>query len=72
MVIGFTAVLGRVNQRRWIFEPYGGEEWALLIDINLEENNPAGTFKTGQIYQGTGQSVLLFALKSQNAQMGCY
>ena len=53
-------------------ESFGGDEWALLIDSNLEENDAAGIFKTGESYQVTSRSVLLFALKSDNAQKGQY
>ncbi len=53
-------------------ESYGGEEWALLIDTNLEENNASGIFKTGEDYGVTARSLLLFALKSENAQKGQY
>ncbi len=53
-------------------ESYGGDDWALLLDTNIEENDPAGNFKTGECYKVTGRSVLLFALKSENAQSGQY
>ena len=53
-------------------ESYGGEEWAILIDTNNEENNPKGTFKTGECYEVTARSTLLFALKGENAQSGQY
>ncbi len=53
-------------------ESFGSDEWALLIDTNLEENDASGTFKTGEVYQVTGRSVLLFALKGDNAQKGQY
>ncbi|WP_233580934.1 glycogen debranching protein GlgX [Acidipila sp. EB88] len=53
-------------------ESYGGEEWALLIDTNLEENGASGSFKTGEAYGVTARSVLLLALKSENAQSGQY
>lgn len=52
----------------------GGGEWALLVDTNLEEAD-SGTHslhKTGSQYAVTGRSVLLFALRSQNAQSGNY
>jgi glycogen operon protein len=52
----------------------GGDEWALLIDTNLEVNNCAthSLHKSGEQYQVTGRSLLLFALKSENAQAGNY
>ena len=53
-------------------ESYGGEEWALLIDTNLEEEAAQGTFRTSECYEVTGRSVLLFALKSENLQTGQY
>ncbi len=53
-------------------ESYGGEEWALLVDTNVEENAVSGTFQTGENYQVTSRSVLLFALKSENLQSGQY
>ena len=53
-------------------ESYGGEEWAILMDTNNEENNPKGTSKTGECYEVTARSTLLFALKSENAQSGQY
>ena len=53
-------------------ESYGGEEWAILFDTNLEGEEARGTHRTGECYQVTGRSVLLFALKSENAQSGQY
>ncbi len=53
-------------------ESYGSDEWALLVDTNCEENDASGTFKTGESYGVTARSVLLFALKSENAQTGQY
>ncbi len=53
-------------------ESYGGDEWALLIDTNREENDADGACKTGEAYGVTGRSVLLFALKGENAQKGQY
>ena len=53
-------------------ESFGGDEWALLIDSNLEDNKAEGSHKTGQTYDVTSRSLLLFALKSQNAQSGRY
>jgi glycogen operon protein len=53
---------------------YGGDEWALLLDTNLEvtKGGTHSTHKTGKKYAVTGRSVLLFALRSQNAQSGNY
>ena len=53
-------------------ESVGSEEWSLLIDTNLEQNDASGVFRTGETYGVTGRSVLLFALKSENAQSGTY
>ena len=53
-------------------ESYGSDEWALLVDTNLEENNASGVHKTSDVYQVTGRSVLLFALRGENAQTGTY
>ncbi len=50
----------------------GGDEWALLIDTNREENDASGVFKTGEAYGVTGRSALLFALRSENAHKGQY
>jgi len=50
----------------------GGETWSLLIDTNFEENNANGLFKTGDTYDVTERSVLLLALKSENAQKEQY
>ena len=53
---------------------YGGDEWALLLDTNLEvkKDSTHSTHRTGKKYAVTGRSVLLFALRSQNAQSGNY
>ncbi len=53
-------------------ESYGGEDWALLFDTNLEENDAKGSCKTGESYAVTARSVLLFALRGENAQKGQY
>ncbi len=50
----------------------GGDTWSLLVDTNFEENNATGLFKTGDTYDVTQRSVLLFALKSENAQKEQY
>ncbi len=52
--------------------PSYGEEWALLVDTNKEDNIANGTFKAGEVYSVTNRSVLLFALRSENAQKGQY
>ena len=39
---------------------------------NREKNDASGVFKTGKKYGVTGRSLLLFALRSQNAQTGQY
>ena len=50
----------------------GGDTWTLLIDTNFEENDAEGLFTTGDTYDVTERSVLLFALKSENAQKEQY
>jgi glycogen operon protein len=50
----------------------GGDTWRLLMDTNFEENGAKGLFKTGDAYDVTERSVLLFALKSENAQKEQY
>ncbi len=50
----------------------GGDTWSLLIDTNFEENNASGLFKTGDVYDVTERSLLLLALKSENAQKEQY
>ena len=50
----------------------GGNCWTLLVDTNFEENDAKGTFETGESYDVTDRSVLLFALKSDNAQKEQY
>jgi hypothetical protein len=42
------------------------------MDTNFEENNAKGLFNTGDMYDVTERSVLLFALKSENAQKEQY
>ncbi|MGH9604190.1 MAG: glycogen debranching protein GlgX [Terracidiphilus sp.] len=52
---------------------YGGKEWRLLVDTNLDGiEGSKSTHETGTQYAVTGRSVLLFALRSQNAQSGHY
>ena len=51
---------------------YGGNQWALLVDTNLQTDEAQGCHETGESYAVTGRSVLLFALKSKNAQSGGY
>jgi glycogen operon protein len=53
-------------------ESFGGDEWILLVDTNIEDNEAKGLHKTGERYGVTGRSLLLLALKSQNAQSGRY
>ncbi len=53
-------------------ETAGGDAWTLLIDTNFEDNTAAGLFKTGETYAVTERSVLLLALKSENAQKEQY
>ncbi len=53
-------------------ESPGGDCWSLLIDTNIEDNNASGMHATGDKYGVTSNSVLLFALKSENAQKEQY
>jgi isoamylase len=43
-------------------ETAGGSHWQLLIDTNLEDDAEMGTFISGESYDVTGRSLLLFAL----------
>jgi glycogen operon protein len=51
---------------------YGGEDWALQLDSNLDVGHATSAYKTGEQYAVTARSVLLFALLSKNAQSGKY
>jgi glycogen operon protein len=51
---------------------YGGEDWALQLDTNLDAEIAPSVHKTGEKYAVTARSVLLFALVSKNAQSGKY
>jgi isoamylase len=42
----------------------GGEGWSLLIDTNIPDATAETGFKFGSVYQVTGRSLLLFAVKS--------
>ncbi len=53
-------------------ESVGGTTWTLLVDTNIEDNQAAGNHETGDKYGVTSHSVLLFALKSENAQKEQY
>jgi len=39
----------------------GGDQWLTLIDTNDPEGSGASTLKTGNVYEVTGRSLLLFA-----------
>jgi isoamylase len=41
-----------------------GEGWSLLIDTNIPDAAPEDAFEFGSIYQVTGRSLLLFAIKA--------
>jgi isoamylase len=45
----------------------GSATWTLMIDTNQAEPGPGGTFETGDAYETTARSLLLFVLKSQAA-----
>lgn len=49
-----------------------GDEWIPLIDTNLNDNHISIIVKSGETYGVTGRSVLLFALRTANAQSGAY
>jgi glycogen operon protein len=40
----------------------GGNTWTRLIDTNLPEEDEAPAFKTGDSYEVTARSLLLFSL----------
>jgi isoamylase len=42
----------------------GGEGWSLLVDTNIPDTTADAVFKFGSVYQVTGRSLLLFAVKS--------
>ena len=42
----------------------GGEGWSLLIDTNIPDAAPEAAFEFGSVYQVTGRSLLLFAVKT--------
>jgi isoamylase len=41
-----------------------GEGWSLLIDTNIPDAAPEAAFEFGSVYQVTGRSLLLFAVKA--------
>jgi glycogen operon protein len=45
----------------------GGSSWSLLIDTNQESGALAATFETGDAYETTAHSLLLFALQAATA-----
>jgi len=46
----------------------GGDRWLLLIDTNLPDDREKGMFKTGDSYELTGRSLLLFALQPADSK----
>ena len=42
----------------------GGEAWSLLVDSNIPDVAPEAVFEFGSVYQVTGRSLLLFAVKT--------
>jgi isoamylase len=44
----------------------GGTEWELMLDTNLPDDNRYAIFNTGDGYDVTGRSLLLFALQPDN------
>ncbi len=55
-VVGFT-----------LPECAGSAMWTLLIDTNQAEPATGGTYETGDVYEATARSLLLFALKPQTS-----
>ena len=43
----------------------GGTEWERVIDTNLAEDAEEAVFSTGEVYEVTGRSLLMFALKPE-------
>lgn len=43
----------------------GGKAWSLLVDTNIPDAPPEAAFEFGSIYQVTGRSLLLFAVKEE-------
>jgi isoamylase len=41
-----------------------GEGWSLLVDTNIPDAAPEDAFEFGSVYQVTGRSLLLFAIKA--------
>jgi glycogen operon protein len=44
-------------------ETVGGTRWSLLIDTNLPHESTPHVFKTGDVYDVTARSLLLFELQ---------
>ena len=42
----------------------GGQAWSLLVDTNVPNTTSETEFSFGSIYQVTGRSLLLFAVRS--------
>jgi isoamylase len=42
----------------------GAEGWSLLVDTNIPDATAENEFKFGSVYQVTGRSLLLFAVKT--------
>jgi isoamylase len=47
----------------------GGDEWSIVLDSNLPDREEAPLFKTGDSYEVTGRSLLLFALQSAASRL---
>jgi isoamylase len=45
-------------------ECYGGMQWSLLVDTNIEDGSEKGTFEPGDKYGVTARSLLLFVLRT--------
>jgi glycogen operon protein len=46
-------------------EVVGGDTWRCLLDTNVPERDDAARFRTGDRYEVTGRSLLLFALEPE-------
>jgi isoamylase len=43
----------------------GSDGWSLLVDTNIPDRTSETAFSFGRVYQVTGRSLLLFAMKSK-------
>jgi len=45
-------------------ECYGGMQWSLVVDTNIEDGSEKGMFDPGDTYGVTARSLLLFVLQT--------